>query len=204
LGSFAKKLNIGTYIGGATFKFLKLSNELVDKLLPQPNLFIVFLRLLDLAKHILYTHRIPVNIHVDVGTGYVEHCDHLLHIIGDLESVDVPGWLKRIAPFLCPPRVLEIVPSSLEDGGVNGPSVAMAREYARLAHTKNVDEVALTDAKEQRSKPDLIGLRYPEALVTVQGQNTRYNMVFEDVREWFASIRESFCIGLHGGSYFEL
>ncbi|ODM18623.1 hypothetical protein SI65_05240 [Aspergillus cristatus] len=47
---------------------------------------------------------------------------HLLNIPRNLKRMNIPGWLKRIPPFLRPPVVLEIVPSSPEDSGMYGAS----------------------------------------------------------------------------------
>lgn len=166
----------------------ELAYKLVDKIRPEPDLFVMLSRLLDFAEDILHPDGIPVNINVDIGTRDMEHGHHLVHIVRYLERVDVPRRLECVAALFCPPRVLQVVPSSFQHHGVHRAGVAVSREDARLAYPQEVDEVALAGTEEKGPEPDPVGLRDPETLVAVQVEGPEDDVVVKDVGKRGAAV----------------
>ncbi|UKZ82766.1 hypothetical protein TrVFT333_010562 [Trichoderma virens FT-333] len=97
--------------------------------------------LLYLAKDILNTHSIAINIDIDVSTSNMKHCYYFLYIVGNFQGMDITRGLESVAVLLRPPRMLKIVPSTLEYRGVHRTGMSMSRQYARLTDSEDVDQV---------------------------------------------------------------
>ncbi|KAJ6070533.1 hypothetical protein N7467_011852 [Penicillium canescens] len=91
------------------------------------------------------------------------------------EGVNVTGGLGIGASLRGPLIVFEIMPSALQNRGVNWIRVTVARKNARTAHTEQVDKVTLRDIEKNRSKPDIWGLGHPKLFLKVQAQDSGYH-----------------------------
>ena len=121
------------------------ADELVCEPGPETNCFVVIARVLELREDVLDAGRFSVRVHVDVRASDVEHGHHFLYTVWDLEGVDVAGRLEGVVALLGPPRVLKLMPATPQCGRVDAAGMAVARENSGLAHSKDVDEVALAD-----------------------------------------------------------
>ena len=126
--------------------------------------------LVDLAEDVFDTDGVAVDVDGDVGAVHVEQGDHLGHVFGDLEGVDVTGRLERVGTFFGPPVVLEVVPTPAEGERVDRAGVAVPRQDSRSPHPQDVHEIALACPQQQRSKLHVLGLRDPQPLLTVEVQ----------------------------------
>lgn len=120
-----------------------LSNELVCIVRSQSHPLIVLPCALQFAKDVFNAEWLAFWVHIDVGPCHMKQGNHFVYSVWDFQSVDVPAGFVRISAFICPPRVLKIMPTAFECYGVNRTGMAVAGENARAANTEEVDEVTL-------------------------------------------------------------
>ncbi|HXH56834.1 MAG TPA: hypothetical protein VNL12_05980 [Iamia sp.] len=81
-----------------------------------------------------YPVAVPQESTVGEVAGRVEQRDHLRNLVGHDEGMHLTRHLERVAPIDRGPVMLEVVPATAQDQGVNGPGVTMTGEDARSAH----------------------------------------------------------------------
>mmetsp|Transcript_22730 Transcript_22730/g.48264 ORF Transcript_22730/g.48264 Transcript_22730/m.48264 type:complete len:267 (+) Transcript_22730:83-883(+) len=161
-----------------------LPDELLDEILSQSHFFVVFLGELQLGKDVFGTYHFSVRVAIQQAAGHVKEGNHFVHPLRDHQRVDLPRWLKDVAPGLGDPVVFQVRPFPLEDVAVHGTRVAVPRQEARTADPQQVYVVTGRDAETQRAEGHRVRLRDPELfLVDVVSEAVVAEGVREDLRD---------------------
>src|SRR5450755_3968257 len=121
---------------------------------------------LDFAEHVLVSYLLPGLVEINHGAADVEEGDHLAAVVGNNEGVDFPRRLVDEASLVGNPIVLEIAPLAPDHVPDDDHRMAVARQHSRAAHAQQVAPPAADRVQQQRTEPDVGGLRNPDALVT--------------------------------------
>src|SRR4030095_2454122 len=140
-------------------------NELFDVLRGEPARGVVGTAQVDLRPYVLVPGLPSLLVEIDHRAADVEERDHLRAIVGHCQRVDLAGRLVDEASLFRDPVVLEIAPAPLDDVADDLHRMPVTRQHAAPAHAQQVAPAAADGVEEQRTKPDVRGLRHPYALV---------------------------------------
>src|ERR1022692_1762143 len=119
----------------------------------------------DLAEHILVSDLLACVIEVDHSPADIEERYHLAAIVGDNEGVDLARWLVDETSLVGNPVMLQITPLALDHVSDDDHRMAVTGKHTRTAHAQQIAPSTADRVQQQRTKPDVGSLRYPDALV---------------------------------------
>src|SRR3954447_6587975 len=144
-------------------------DELIDIVYPHPVSRIVRPAFVDAREDVVVAGRLAVRVDIDYGAVDLEQRDHLLDMRVDDEGVSLARRLVDVSTFGRDPVVLEIAPLAFQHEAVHRQRMAVARQHPGFLHLEQVHPVAARGAHQERSEPDVLLDRHPDALVARDG-----------------------------------